>query len=348
MVRVAVVGAGLAGLTAATYLSKKDVEVTVFEGSDRVGGRVTSDLIDGFICDRGFQVINPNYSEIKKLDLIQGLDFMTISPNMNIDGVNYGLNHPYNLIKILPKLNSKVLNPFLKGVFLTDPSNLNTNIAREIKKSFVFGRPGIPKLGVAKFSEALASRVRKINLNCQVEEIKDGLISGGFGNDKFDAVIVATDPVTATRLTGIQNYRDVLPSITWYHSTKNSLLDSEYLRISSSGELVNSVVISNVSSSLAPVGYSLIASTALHDINERDLKSELSKLWNTSTENWELVKRYEISQSLPLRTDSTKFNPKIREKLYLAGDHVDIPSQNGAMRSGRRAAEAVLKDLKFN
>ena len=65
MARVAVVGAGLAGLTAAIYLQRNGADVTVFESSDRVGGRVASDLIDGFICDRGFQVINPSYSEIR-------------------------------------------------------------------------------------------------------------------------------------------------------------------------------------------------------------------------------------------------------------------------------------------
>ena len=48
MPRVAVVGAGLAGLTAAIFLERNGVEVCVYEASDRVGGRVTTDLVDGF------------------------------------------------------------------------------------------------------------------------------------------------------------------------------------------------------------------------------------------------------------------------------------------------------------
>ena len=49
-----VIGAGLAGLNAALTLQEKGVPVTVLEASDRVGGRVTSDLIEGFILDRDF------------------------------------------------------------------------------------------------------------------------------------------------------------------------------------------------------------------------------------------------------------------------------------------------------
>jgi len=54
--RVIVVGAGLAGLTCAKVLTEQSVEVTVFEASDGVGGRVRTDEKDGFLLDRGFQV----------------------------------------------------------------------------------------------------------------------------------------------------------------------------------------------------------------------------------------------------------------------------------------------------
>ena len=56
--KVVVIGAGLAGLSAAITLENEGVSVTVLESSDRPGGRVSSDVIDGFICDRGFQLIN--------------------------------------------------------------------------------------------------------------------------------------------------------------------------------------------------------------------------------------------------------------------------------------------------
>ena len=58
---VIVIGAGLAGLRCAALLERADLEVTVLESTDRIGGRVATDVVDGFLVDRGFQVLNPAY-----------------------------------------------------------------------------------------------------------------------------------------------------------------------------------------------------------------------------------------------------------------------------------------------
>src|SRR3954468_2141467 len=58
---VIVVGAGMAGLACAQRLSRAGVEVLVLEASDAVGGRVRTDVVDGYRCDRGFQLLNPSY-----------------------------------------------------------------------------------------------------------------------------------------------------------------------------------------------------------------------------------------------------------------------------------------------
>ena len=58
---VVVVGAGLAGLACAQRLVEQDVDCRVLEASDGVGGRVRTDVVDGFRCDRGFQLLNPAY-----------------------------------------------------------------------------------------------------------------------------------------------------------------------------------------------------------------------------------------------------------------------------------------------
>lgn len=63
---VAIVGAGLAGLAAARRASELGLRAEVFEASDGVGGRVRSDRIDGFICDRGFQLVNPSYPALSR------------------------------------------------------------------------------------------------------------------------------------------------------------------------------------------------------------------------------------------------------------------------------------------
>ena len=65
-VDVIVIGAGLAGLTAARHLEAAGQRVQVLEADTKVGGRVATDRVDGFLCDRGFQVLNPAYPAVRR------------------------------------------------------------------------------------------------------------------------------------------------------------------------------------------------------------------------------------------------------------------------------------------
>ena len=67
MPEVVVVGAGLAGLACARHLSQQGVEVLLLEAGDAVGGRVRTDVVDGMLLDRGFQVHNTGYPEAQQV-----------------------------------------------------------------------------------------------------------------------------------------------------------------------------------------------------------------------------------------------------------------------------------------
>ena len=373
---VVVVGAGLAGLTCAIYLQRSGVEVTVLEASDRVGGRVKTDSVNGFRFDHGFQVINPNYSEIKRLDALSGIDFVEIFNNLRIiensGESRVGLSHPINTFKIgsigekmafasflaskskngnlgqsaekFVNLYSRVLSPFLRGVFLTNPDLIRTDIAREIIRSFILGRPGVPETGVGQLSEALADHVLNVKLNARVDEIKKGSVRGNFGTIKCDEIVVATDLTTAAQMLDLGEIPKTLSSTTWYHATGDEISDDNYLALDAKSPVVNSLVISKVSKSYAPTGVNLVSSTTIAPISESEVRKELSKIWKSETRNWDLAARYEIKQSLPLRFDLDVLNrnPEISEGIYVAGDHRSVPSQNGAMRSGRNAALEII------
>lgn len=77
---VVVVGAGVAGLSAAHHLAEAGVDVIVVEASDRVGGRMQTDEVDGFLLDRGFQLYNPAYPEGARLLDHASLDLKSFFP----------------------------------------------------------------------------------------------------------------------------------------------------------------------------------------------------------------------------------------------------------------------------
>ena len=80
MAQAIIIGGGLAGLTAARTLQEKGIEFTLLEATDRVGGRVKTDIEDGFRFDRGFQVLLTAYPEAKRWLDYKKLDLRTFTP----------------------------------------------------------------------------------------------------------------------------------------------------------------------------------------------------------------------------------------------------------------------------
>jgi len=81
---VLIIGGGIAGLTAAIYLQEQGINAQILEASDRVGGRVKTDTIEGFRLDHGFQVFLTAYPDAKKLLDYEALDLKTFLPGATI------------------------------------------------------------------------------------------------------------------------------------------------------------------------------------------------------------------------------------------------------------------------
>ena len=77
---VLIVGAGLAGLCCARKLHQPGVSFLILEASDGVGGRIRTDLIEGFRVDRGFQVFLTSYPEAKQVLDYESLELRPFLP----------------------------------------------------------------------------------------------------------------------------------------------------------------------------------------------------------------------------------------------------------------------------
>ncbi|GHB69081.1 NAD(P)/FAD-dependent oxidoreductase [Persicitalea jodogahamensis] len=71
---IVIIGGGMAGLTCARYLQKAGRKSLILEAGDAVGGRVRTDLHEGFRLDRGFQILLTSYPEAKRLLDYDALD----------------------------------------------------------------------------------------------------------------------------------------------------------------------------------------------------------------------------------------------------------------------------------
>ncbi|KXX65000.1 NAD(P)/FAD-dependent oxidoreductase [Marichromatium gracile] len=77
---VIVIGAGLSGLACAIHLRKAGLEPLVLEAGDQIGGRVATERRDGFLLDRGFQVLQTWYPEARRMLDYRALDLRPFYP----------------------------------------------------------------------------------------------------------------------------------------------------------------------------------------------------------------------------------------------------------------------------
>jgi phytoene dehydrogenase-like protein len=107
---VVIIGAGLAGLSCALSLNAAGVQATLLEAGDRPGGRVSTDIVDGFRLDRGFQVLLTAYPEAKRLLAYDALQLKKFEPGALVwhDGKFHRFADP-------------VRNPAGAAQFLLDP-----------------------------------------------------------------------------------------------------------------------------------------------------------------------------------------------------------------------------------
>ncbi|HEX8575212.1 MAG TPA: oleate hydratase, partial [Flavobacterium sp.] len=93
---VIIIGAGISGLTAAIYLHRQGKKVQILEATGRDGGRIKTDHHNGFLLDRGFQVLLTAYPECKELLDYDQLNLKRFLPGATVlyDGGQFEIADP--------------------------------------------------------------------------------------------------------------------------------------------------------------------------------------------------------------------------------------------------------------
>ena len=141
-----ILGAGISGLSAAHFLSKKSDDFIILEESNRVGGWINSEKIDGYTCENGPNTVLLNNTAFLELLKDLNLDKEICKPIQNTAQNRYVL-HQNKLQQIPTNLWQFFISPLFKFsdklILLYEPfvkkHKTNTSIASFCKNRFGVG-----------------------------------------------------------------------------------------------------------------------------------------------------------------------------------------------------------------
>jgi len=392
-----IVGAGVAGLRAAQVAAEAGLSVVIIEADDAPGGRIQSHVVDGFILDDGFQLINPSYPELKASGVLPVLDLRSFDPAVRYvsDTSSYdlvdprwrplqalgALRHPQMSLKsainvarllgtiafssedrltrgvdcsawdgllaegIAEETVAGVLQPFLRGALLDDELNSSWRFTKMLLKSFVSGRPGTPATGAGALPQALVrASGGSLVYGERATAVSATSVTTTSQTYQARAVIVALDGASAASLIGTPAPQWRRQSAYWCSLPKVD--HAEQLRIDAVGGLWNTLDMSSVAPERAPVGRSLVVASAASDVVDPHITTTVARLYDVATSDVEVIERQLIERALPVAARPLDLHrPVEHDGVVVAGDYLQTPSIQGAMLSGRRAAEAALAHL---
>lgn len=407
--RVLIVGGGLAGLACAVRLHEAGAQPLILEASDDVGGRVRTDLVDGFRLDRGFQVYLDAYPEAGKFLDLPRLDLRPFQPGALVwlDG---RLHRVMDVFRDQRHLLSSALAPvgsladklrvaalkwrisrstlediaaradlttesylrragfsrrmidvffrsFYGGIFLERDLRTSSRMFEFTFKMFSRGSVTLPAQGMQEIPRQLASRLpaEAIRRGAPVTEVQPGKIKLASGEDlEGDVVVVAADATTAARLLPalVPREPDWRAVTGLYFAAGKSPLREAIIALNGTGRgLINNVcVLSDVAPAYAPPGQALISVSVLGAPAIPDLAmqiiAELEPWFGPEVRGWRHLRTDRIERALPEQPPITgSLGPCFREieGIFVCGDHLTSASIEGAIISGLRTAEALLR-----
>ncbi|WP_329584046.1 FAD-dependent oxidoreductase [Kitasatospora sp. NBC_01250] len=263
-----------------------------------------------------------------------------------------------------PKMVDGFLRPLLTAL-LSDPAlGTSSRVADLVLRGYARGHLALPAAGTAAVPEQLAAGLPAgtVRLGVRVTAVgADGVWTEEHGRLGARAVVLATDARSAAELLPGLRLPDFHPVTTYYHTAAGTPLEEAVLlldgdRTHGPAPVSHSLVLSQVHASYAPAGRTLVATTVLGRrafgtggpaALEPAVRARLTELYGVSTREWEFLSVRHLPDAVPAMPPPHNLRRPVRvlAGLYVCGDHRDTSSAQGALVSGRRAAEAVLRDL---
>jgi len=408
---VLIVGGGLAGLCCARVLQEKGVSFQILEASDGIGGRVRTDDVDGFLLDRGFQVLLTAYPEAKKVLDYARLDLKSFAPgaiswyagrmNKLIDPwrtpgawwavlqSEFGtLGDKVRIARLRNRLRGssieeifrrpdrstkealqsarfsqqmihRFFRPLLGGILMDGELKSSSRMYEFVFKMLLEGDATLPARGMGAIPAQLAEKLPPdaVRLNARVDELHENELKLADGEIfRARAIVVAADGPSAARLIG--EVEPASRSVTcFYYAVEEPPVTEPVLFLNGdgAGPVNNFAVISQVAPSYAPPGKHLVSTTVLgtHKLTELQLSgfiiAQMKNWFGKVASTWQFLQGYYLTHAQPQQYPGALEPPqrpvRVRPGVYVCGDHRDNASIQGAMVSGRRAAEAVHADL---
>ncbi len=249
-----------------------------------------------------------------------------------------------------PEIVDGVLRPFLAGVLAEDELATSRRFGELLVRSFVRGTPGLPAGGIGTMSEQLAKDL-PITYDARVVRVRPGEVTSEAGTVRAEAVVVAADPVTGAQLTG-QRAPAMKALTTFYHHAADVPGSNRLIHLDGErrGPVVNTAVVSDTAPTYADRG-ALVSTSILGTASDADthaaVRRQVGELYGVDASRWDDVACYVIPDALPGMPPPLALRRPVElgDGVLVAGDWRDTASFQGALVSGRRAADAVLEHL---
>ncbi|MGN9790877.1 NAD(P)/FAD-dependent oxidoreductase [Streptomyces sp. OZ13] len=248
------------------------------------------------------------------------------------------------------------LRPLLSAL-LGDPELTGTSsrCADLVLRGYARGRLCVPAGGAATLPELMAAGLPAgtVRTGVRVTDIATtSVTTEELGEIRCRSVLLATGARAAAGLLPGLRVPSFHPVTVVHHTAPESPLGEPSLVLAGerSGPVSHTAVMSEVDPSRASDGRVLISSTLLGappDDLDRRVRRQLANLYGRATDDWELLAVHHDPEAVPAMPAPHDLRRPVRvlSGLYVCGDHRDTGTVQGALFSGRRAADAVLSDF---